>query len=142
MSRKYVSRSLRERVATQAKHRCGYCLTQTLVVGAPMEIEHILPLALGGKTEEQNLWLACNLCNTTKNDRISAKDPQTNEEVPLFNPRQQVWAEHFKWNNTGEQIIGLTPTGRATIAALNLNRASLVMSRAFWVKADWHPPKD
>ena len=44
-------------------HRCGYCLTTELLIGAPMEIEHIIPTALGGQTEESNLWLACSLCN-------------------------------------------------------------------------------
>ena len=51
----YIPRSLRERVAVQARHRCGYCLTSEAIVGAPMEIDHIVPRSLGGLTEEDNL---------------------------------------------------------------------------------------
>jgi hypothetical protein len=36
-------RTLYERVALQARHRCGYCLTLEAVVGAPMELEHLIP---------------------------------------------------------------------------------------------------
>ncbi len=106
-----------------------------------MELEHILPTVLGGKTEEANLWLACALCNAHKSDRIAALDPGTGAIVRLFNPRQQPWPEHFTWTPEGDQIIGLTPTGRATVIALQLNRPELVRSRRLWVRAGWHPPE-
>ena len=59
MSRTYISKALRQQVASHARHRCGYCLTSEAVVGTPMEIDHIIPQSLGGLTEEDNLWLAC-----------------------------------------------------------------------------------
>jgi hypothetical protein len=62
--------------------------------------------------------------------------------VPLFNPRRQVWREHFAWTTEGDRIIGLTTIGRATVIALDLNRPSLVKARQVWVAAGWHPPKD
>lgn len=61
MSITYVPKVLRERIHVQARHRCGYCLSQEKIVGTPMEIEHIIPEALGGATEEDNLWAACSL---------------------------------------------------------------------------------
>jgi hypothetical protein len=129
MTRIYISRELRERVAVQARHRCGYCLTAESVVGTPMELEHLLPQALGGLTEESNLWLACSLCNDYKNNRIAEIDPLTGEEVRLFNPRHQEWNQHFEWSANGEQILGKTPIGRATVAMLQLNRPSLLTAR-------------
>ncbi len=93
MSRDYIPKALRERVAIQAGHRCGYCLTSSLLVGAPFEIDHILPESLGGLTEEDNLWLACPLCNGHKSNRIASLDPLTGEEVRLFDPRRQVWSD-------------------------------------------------
>lgn len=66
MSKSYISKALRERVEEQAQHRCGYCLSQEEVVGAPMEIDHLLPEAFGGLTLEENLWLACTFCNSTE----------------------------------------------------------------------------
>jgi hypothetical protein len=142
MSETRVPKGLRRLVTEQAKHRCGYCLTSEYVVGTPMEIDHILPESLGGLTEEENLWLACSLCNDHKGDRIAALDPETGEIVRLYNPRFQDWHEHFTWNEASDRIIGLTPVGRATVIALNVNRPSLVRARQLWSIAGWHPPVD
>jgi hypothetical protein len=141
MSRDYISRALRDLVAQQARHRCGYCLTQEAVVGTPMVIDHIVPESLGGPTEEANLWLACALCNAHKGDRMTALDVETSEIVRLFNPRRQTWTEHFAWTSEGDRILGRTPTGRATVIALQLNRPSLVRARKAWVSVGWHPPE-
>ena len=63
------------------------------------------------------------------------------EDVPLFNPRKQIWAEHFAWSEDGTKIIGLTACGRATVVVLQLNNLIAVMVRREWVTAGWHPPK-
>jgi hypothetical protein len=141
MSRDYIPKGLRDIVARTARYRCGYCLTQEAVVGTPMVIDHIEPESLGGPTEEANLWLACPLCNAHKGDRIIALDADTGETVRLFNPRQQAWVEHFAWTPEGDQILGRTPIGRATVIALQLNRPSLVKARRAWVSVGWHPPE-
>lgn len=107
-----------------------------------MEFDHLVPRAHKGSNKEENLWLACSTCNDTKNDRTAAIDPLSGEEIALFNPRTQLWKEHFAWTADGDRITGLTPTGRATVLALNLNRAHLIKSRRIWVKAGWHPPED
>jgi hypothetical protein len=107
-----------------------------------MELDHLIPEALGGLTVEENLWLACSLCNNHKADRIAAADPATGELVRLFDPRRQTWSEHFVWTSEGERIAGRTPAGRATVLALNMNRPSLVRARQAWVSVGWHPPKD
>ncbi len=142
MSREHIPADLRRRVAEQSRHRCGYCLSAEVIVGAVMELDHLTPAALGGDTVEDNLWLACSACNNHKNDRIAAPDPETGAPVPLFNPRRQVWAEHFAWAHGGIRVTGLTPTGRATVAALQLNRLVLVAARQRWVAVGWHPPAD
>ena len=142
MSSAYIPKELRERVATQARGRCGYCLTLEWIIGRAMEFEHIIPEAAGGLTVESNLWLACSMCNIHKGDRTKAIDPLTHRMVRLFNPRRQNWYEHFKWSADGTQIEGLTPIGRATVEALQLNRPRLVQARQYWVQAGWHPPKD
>jgi hypothetical protein len=142
MSQAYISKALRDRITAQARHRCGYCLTQEAMVGMPMEIDHIIPEVFGGPTSEENLWLACSPCNDIKGSRIAALDRDSGEVVPLFNPRKQTWSEHFAWSDEGELIIGRTPVGRATIEALNLNRSTLVRARQAWVSVGWHPPPD
>ncbi len=142
MSSSYVSADLRRRVAAQARHRCGYCLTAEAIVGIPMDFEHIVPESEGGATEEENLWLACSLCNSYKGSRTSFRDPISGRDVPLFNPRRQRWSEHFAWEESGSMIVGLTATGRATVVALVLNRPPLVKARKRWAAVGWHPPRD
>jgi hypothetical protein len=71
-----------------------------------------------------------------------APDPLTGEVVVLFHPRQQQWAGHFQWDETGIQLIGLTAIGRATIVALNMNNSVIVDARRRWVSVGWHPPID
>jgi len=142
MSRSTVPKWLRERVATQSRHRCGYCQADERYFGTDFEIEHLLPEALGGQTVEENLWLACRECNGRKGSRTAARDPLIGDLAPLFNPRQQMWATHFRWNTVDDQILGLTPIGRATIQALGLNRPKRIIARQFWVQAGWHPPND
>jgi hypothetical protein len=136
-----IPRALRERVAEEAQHRCGYCLTDQGVSGAQMHIEHIVPRARGGRTLRSNLWLSCAWCNSFKGTRIAAPDPATGVEVALFNPREQNWSRHFRWDDGGTHIVGLTPTGRATVEPLRLNNPYIVPARRLWVIAGWHPPK-
>ncbi len=107
-----------------------------------MEIEHIIPIVLGGRTIEENLWLSCRRCNGFKGSLIQAIDPETKESVPLFNPRKENWHEHFAWSEDGSEIIGLTPTGRATVITLNLNDPIAVTARKLWVSVGWWPPTD
>jgi hypothetical protein len=96
----------------------------------------------GGSDGADNLAWSCPGCNNGKADRIAAPDPVTGEAVRLFDPRHQAWGDHFRWSVEGDRIIGLTPTGRATVVALNLNRPVLVQARRAWVRVGWHPPKD
>jgi len=97
-SRSYVAKALREQIARDARHRCGYCLTSARITGTPMEVNHIVPESLGGPTVRENLWLACSMCNDHKDNRIAAPDPLTGEVVRLFDPRRQVWPDHFGWS--------------------------------------------
>jgi HNH endonuclease len=140
MSR-YIPADISQRVREAAKNRCGYCLSPQRLVMARLEIEHMIPLAKGGTNDEINLWLACPLCNGHKADKTHAKDPETGETCPLFNPRTQSWNEHFCWSEDGTQIKGLTPMGRATVVALKLDcDTDAIEVRRYWVAAGWHPP--
>jgi len=104
-------------------------------------VDHVIPLKKGGMDTFDNLALACFHCNRRKSDKLTALDPQTGEEVPLFNPRKQVWNEHFIWSEDELFIIGLTPVGRATIEALQLNRERAINIRAADIAVGRHPPE-
>jgi len=142
MRRSYIPKAVRQRVMTAARHRCGYCLTSQEFSGAQLFVEHIQPLGRDGTNQEHNLWLACSWCNSYKGSQVDGIDPLTNKRVPLFNPRRQIWSEHFKWSEDGTEIIGITACGRATVAALQLNNEFVIPARCRWVSAGWHPPTD
>jgi hypothetical protein len=142
MSRTYIPKLLRDQVRREARNRCGYCLIQQEIVGIQLHVEHILPEAAGGATILENLWLACSECNNHKGSQVDAIDPDSNERVPLFNPRLQQWAEHFRWSEDGAQIIGISPIGRATVIALDLNQPFMLIARRRWALVGWHPPRD
>ncbi|MBL7184244.1 MAG: HNH endonuclease [Anaerolineae bacterium] len=143
MSRSHIPPAVANRVRAAARNRCGYCQSPQRLVMARLEIEHIIPLAKGGSNDESNLWLACPICNRHKSDKTTALDPVTGETWPLFNPRTQVWNEHFRWSEDGLRIVGLTPVGRATVKALHLSDDPDALEvRSYWIQAGWHPPAD
>lgn len=136
----YIPQKVKRQVVIDAQDRCGYCLTTKLIIGPLLQIEHIIPTAKGGSNERENLWLACPLCNNCKSDHTEAVDPLTGKLVPLFNPRNDVWPEHFRWVAHGTLVEGITSIGRATIELLQINHPDIVTSREVWVMAGWHPP--
>ena len=77
MPREYISVELDRRIRAAAGNRCGYCLSPQRLVMARLEIEHLIPVVLGGTDEEFNLWLSCPLCNRAKARRIAAADPES-----------------------------------------------------------------
>jgi hypothetical protein len=106
-----------------------------------MHIDHIIPEAADGLTAPDNLCLACFSCNVYKGAQQSSVDPLTGVSVLLFHPVRQRWRDHFGWDESQTQIIGLTPSGRATIVALHMNNPIVVRARYRWVSAGWHPPE-
>lgn len=137
-----IPQSLRDLVRARARERCEYCQTSEQISGLEHEVDHIIPRAHAGATTAENLCLACSSCNGYKQARTHAIDPESGQTVPLFHPRQQHWHAHFRWSEDGTRIIGLTPSGRATIQSLRLNHPLIVIARRRWVAAGWHPPQD
>lgn len=131
---------LREIVIARARGCCEYCQSQARFATQSFSVEHIIPRAKGGLTALENLALSCQGCNNHKYNKLSDRDPVTRHSVPLFHPRQQRWDEHFAWNDDYTVVIGLTATGRATVAALHLNRAGLVNLRRVLYVVGEHPP--
>lgn len=142
MTKRRIPRSLRQRVLTTSRQRCAYCHTPTSITGTRLVIDHIVPEAAGGKTEEENLCVSCHSCNEFKGVQQEARDQETGQLAPIFHPYRQVWREHFGWSTDGSRIFGRTPTGRASVEALQLNHPVIVEARLRWVHVGWHPPAD
>jgi len=105
---------------------------------ATFHIDHIVPLNASGKTELGNLALACVSGSLRKGSRQTAIDPRTGKHVPLFNPRRDSWRLHFRWD--GFVVIGISPTGRAIVEALNFNRVNAREIREQEARLGRHPP--
>lgn len=139
--RKRISPHLPRFIRERAAGCCEYCLSQDNFTTEPFVVEHIQPLAAGGKSVLDNLAYACSGCNGGKAAKTFAIDPQTEAVVPLFHPRQQQWYEHFQWSSSKTEIVGITTTRRATINALGLNRKALINLCRALVLANEHPPR-
>lgn len=107
----YIPRQIRRTVAVRAGLRCEYCHVPQSPV-AKHQYDHILPLQHGGPTTAENLALACYYCNHNKGPNVGSYDLETGNLVAFFNPRTQIWAEHFRFE--GAIIQPLTPEARVT----------------------------
>src|SRR5688572_21448400 len=110
---------LRRQVVERAQNRCEYCLIHQDDAVAAHQIDHVLAEKHGGLTTLENLAVSCMVCNLRKASDLSSVDPATGAIVTLFNPRTQIWSEHFRIE--GLRIVGFTPEGRTTVQFLQLN---------------------
>ena len=136
-----VSAALPRRVEQRARGLCEYCRSCSEFTGHDFTVDHILPASLGGTTAFNNLCWSCFWCNNFKQAQTEALDTRTGRRVPLFNPRTDVWPDHFRWSRAETKVVGRSPVGRATIEVLRLNRPVLVRARTVWVRHGLHPPE-
>jgi hypothetical protein len=141
MSERHIPAELRRLVADRGQHCCEYCRTQARYSADSFTVDHIIPRSLGESTTADNVALCCHGCNQPKSRRTVVADPVTETLVRLFHPREQRWGAHFAWNDDFTHMLALTPTGRATIAALQLNRPGLVNLRRALYAIGEHPPR-
>jgi hypothetical protein len=141
-ARSKISESVQAQVRQRAGYLCEYCHASEQWQYVRFTVDHVMPLSLGGVDDLENLALACFHCNRRKTNRLTAVDPQSNEETPLFNPRRQGWHEHFIWSADGLLIVALTAVGRATISTLVLNRERVINIREADKAIGRHPPAD
>ena len=126
-------------VALRAGHRCEYCHAPEAVFNLPLEVEHIIPIARGGEDSTLNWALACRACNLYKATHIDGRDPMSEEIVHLFNPREELWEDHFQVALDGGELLGRTPIGRATVMRLGLNNPVQLAARRQWMRLGLFP---
>ena len=129
MSRSSIPNVLRDAVQARDGGRCAWCRLAQFGHGATFHIDHITPRSLGGATTLENLALQCPNCSLKKANKIRETDPETGTATSLFHPLTQVWQEHFRLERDGT-CIGLTPTARATLDALQINAPIPRIARA------------
>ena len=130
----------KEFITQRAQGCCEYCWSQLKFSPDPFSIEHIIPLSKGGTYDLDNLALSCQGCNNRKYNHLEAYDPIDGKLAVLYHPRQQSRSEHFVWSDDFTEMIGISPSGRATIIRLQLNREGVVNLRRVLKASDLHPP--
>lgn len=114
-----VRGALRSAVAIRARGRCEYCGMPDDVLPIPHEPDHVVAAQHRGQTRLDNLAYTCFRCNRYKGPNLASIDPQTGIVTQLFNPRTDVWGQHFAWD--AAEIMPLSAIGRATQAPLRFN---------------------
>jgi 5-methylcytosine-specific restriction endonuclease McrA len=132
-----ISAQLRRLVIERASGHCEYCLIHQDVSLYSHEVDHIIALKHEGQTRADNLALSCLSCNRYKGSDLATIDPINDEIVPLFNPRRQIWEEHFVLNDA--RIEGITQIGRATARLLKLNAPNRILERQVLINQGRYP---
>ncbi len=132
-----ISAELRRLVIERASGHCEYCLIHQDVSIYSHEVDHIIALKHGGKTRAENLAFSCLSCNRYKGSDLATIDPVNDEIVPLFNPRRQVWDEHFVLNDA--RIAGITQIGQATARLLKINAPNRLLERQVLINQGRYP---
>jgi HNH endonuclease len=135
-----IPKKIRLFVAQRALLCCEYCLVSAEHSSDHFSLDHILPLILLGTHELINLAYSCQGCNGHKHAKTHGFDTISSKRVALFNPRIDNWKSHFEWAEDYTIIVGLTPTGRATVEAIKLNREPLVKLRKLLRPSGVLPP--
>jgi HNH endonuclease len=128
LSAGYVGADLRRLVAARAERLCEYCLIHEDDTFYGCEVDHIISEKHGGPTQEDNLAYACLFCNRFKGSDIASLEPGTDRLVRLFNPRLDLWTEHFVLED-GVTILPRTSIGEATVRLLGLNHGDRLAER-------------
>jgi hypothetical protein len=134
-----MKNALFQLVKQRSQGCCEYCLLPELFE-VPFQIDHIIAEQHGGRTLEQNLAYSCTPCNKFKGPNIASLDPDRlpYQAILLFNPRSDLWKEHFKLE--GELIVGTTSTGRVTVSLLQFNGVKQRRLRKMLMREGLYPP--
>lgn len=123
----YISVKLRGEVARRASYCCEYCLLDETKTGLFCEVDHVIGVKHSGPTVIDNLAYACFNCNRNKGSDLASIDWETREIIRFYNPRSDIWAEHFRLD--GYAIVPATQIGKVTQIILRFNDPKRLMER-------------
>ena len=136
--RQSISAALRQKIIQRANNNCEYCLVPEAFLATVFHIDHIRSVKHGGKTVFENLALACPHCIQNKGTDVGTFIDDNDEHlVRLFNPRKDVWAEHFEIYEGA--ILSKSKIGEATIKILDFNEVERIIFRKELLAAGYYP---
>lgn len=133
--------SFKPQTSRKQKRKCMYCRTTINVDGSGNAIEHITPRKLKPHWMFviKNLAVACDNCNSSKNDtnvlRLPATNygdqsnhfPNTSVEHLIYNPHFDKWSDHFDIED--EYFLKAKPNtkGPFTYQLCNMHRYHIII---------------
>ena len=118
----------REWIRARAGARCEYChLPDLALPPGDFHVEHIIARQHRGDDHTDNLAWACMFCNLYKGPNLASIDPDSGRLTPLFDPRRQIWDDHFRLEIN--QMAGRTDVGRTTVWLLEMNSEMMIKFR-------------
>jgi hypothetical protein len=125
----------RQKVRDRANGRCEYCLKLEEYGGGSFHVDHIIAQKHKGADDLENLAWACFRCNVSKGTDIASVDVETQQLTLLYNPRLQIWHEHFFLEIDHATIVGQTSTGRVSVDILDMNHPEQLSTRRYLLDA-------
>ncbi len=135
MSLTWISEQLRRLVRERADYRCEYCLLHEEDAAYGFHVDHVIAEKHQGPTEDHNLSYSCPACNRAKGSDISTL--VNSKLVRLFNPRIDLWADHFVLD--GAVIKARSLIGSGTLRLLGFNDEPRVELRRLLILAGRYP---
>lgn len=123
----HISENLRRLVAERAGRQCEYCRINEEDAFLGFQVDHIISLKHDGPTAPENLAWACFACNNNKGSNIGTVLLPDKQFVRLFNPREDIWQEHFEIEDA--VIYPRSAVGEATIKVLKMNDVDRIIER-------------
>jgi hypothetical protein len=137
MPRAYISVQLRQLVIERADNICEYCLVSASDRSSGCQVDHIISVKHGGDSTAENLCYACLFCNLQKGTDLGSINWRSGELVRFFNPRRDLWREHFQLD--GAIIRSTTDIGEVTARILDFNYADRILERQILIENDRYP---
>ena len=128
---------MRTQVTERTFHSCEYGLIHVDYTTLIHEIVHVIAEKHGGATILDNLAHACAQCNRNKGGDIASVDPDTKQPQFVYNPRQQLWEEHFQLD--GPLTVPRTSVGRASVRLFQVNQIDRLLLRKELIVIDRYP---
>jgi hypothetical protein len=103
-----VSKRLRYEILRRDRYTCRYCGASA--PDAPLRVDHVTPVALGGTNHPSNLVAACEPCNSGKTSSIEGfVDDVQSDAVPpstevLVDEAERLWSDAYTSVHSGCDI--------------------------------------
>lgn len=137
--RSYLPDHIKKTVAERAGYNCEYCLVNQFDMFLIFQVDHIISIKHGGLNSIMNLAFSCPSCNRNKGTDLGTFLHDSTELIRFFNPRVDIWSEHFETENGA--IYPRTRIAEATIKIFLFNDPERIILRQGLIEFGRYPAR-